>query len=85
MGRPWDTTVLPFAREQLPLSLEAAGHVPPVSQCLKASVENSKEKVFAGSSVAEGCRALFQVSTHLLETAADEEHPSPHRPVTRDL
>lgn len=76
--------MLPFAHEQLPLSLEAAGHVPPMSQGLKASVENSKGKVSTGSSVAEGCRALFQVSSHLLETAADEEHPS-HRPVTRDL
>lgn len=74
-----------FAGEQLPLSLEAAGHVPPVSQGLEASAENSKEKVSVGSSVAEGRRALLQVSSHLLETAADEEHPSPYRSVTRDL
>lgn len=59
-------TVLPFACEQLLLSLEAAGHIPPVSQRLKASAENSKEKVSTGSSVAEGCRALFQVNSHLL-------------------
>ena len=78
-------TVLPFAREQLLLSLEAAGHIPPVSQRLKASVENSEEKVSTGSSVAEGCRALFQVSSHLLEKAQDEEHLSAHHPVTGDL
>lgn len=77
--------MLPFAGEQLLLSLEAAGHIPPVSQGLEASVENSEEKVSVGSSVAEGRRALLQVSSHLLETAPDEEHPSPHRPVTRDL
>ena len=55
--------MLPFADEQLPLSLEAAGHVPPVSQGLEASVENSEEKVSMGSSVAEGRRALLQVSS----------------------
>lgn len=59
--------MLPFAREQLLLSPQAAGHVPPSSQGLEASAENPKDEVAPGSSMAEGRWALLQVSSHLLE------------------
>ena len=68
---PGARAMLPFAHEQFPLSLQAAGHVPPSSQGLEASAENSEEEVAPGSSMAEGRWALLQVSSHLLEESTD--------------
>lgn len=69
---PGAPAVLPFAHEQLLLSLQAAGHVPPSSQGLEASAENSKEEVAPGSSMAEARWALLQASSHLLKRARPE-------------
>lgn len=65
--------LLPFVQEQLPLSLKAGGQILPVRQSPEPTAEHLEEEVSPRGGVAMGhSRALFQVSSHLLEKSKAE-------------